>query len=116
MVDIDRADVNWEAVRAEYVAGDLSQAALVKKYGVSAYALRKRAGAEGWAKKKARGDAQGENAGNPVEADGHGVDAGAPGFRGSGRQGPCFGGGERRECGFRGSGKCGRRGGGQRGR
>jgi len=88
LVDIDRADVNWEAVRAEYVAGDLSQAALVKKYGVSAYALRKRAGAEGWAKKKARGDAQGENAGNPVEADGHGVDAGLPASGEAGGRGP----------------------------
>jgi len=88
LVDIDRADVNWEAVRAEYMAGGVSQAALAKKYGVSEYALKKRASAEGWAKKKARGGAQGENDGKPVEADGQGADARPPASEGAGGSDP----------------------------
>lgn len=48
-IGIDREAINWEAVRAEYMAGGVGQKALAEKYGVSSYALRKRAQAEGWA-------------------------------------------------------------------
>jgi len=57
--------VNWEAVRAEYAAGGVSQTALAKKHGVSAYALRKRARAEGWGP-KARGGPRAVEAGSPA--------------------------------------------------
>lgn len=88
LVDIDREDVNWEAVRAEYMAGGLSQEALAKKHGVSAYALRKRARAEGWAAAKARGGVKAEAAAKPVEADGNGTDTGSPPSEKAGRARP----------------------------
>ena len=95
-VAIDREDVNWEAVRAEYMAGGVSQAALAKRHGVSAYALRKRAGAEGWAAAKARGSAkarddagtgEGEGVGGgPVEAGADAVDAASGKVGGAGAE------------------------------
>ena len=62
MFEIDRAEVNWEAVRADYMTGGASMAALARKYGVKTYAVRKRARAEGWA------------AGGATEGDGAGID------------------------------------------
>ena len=62
MFEIDRTEVNWEAVRADYMTGGASMAALARKYGVKAYAVRKRARAEGWA------------AGGATEEDGAGAD------------------------------------------
>lgn len=50
-VEIEREEVNWAAVRAEYMAGGVSQVALAKKHGVSVYAVRKRAGTENWTAK-----------------------------------------------------------------
>ena len=41
--------VNWDGIRAEYLAGGVSQEALAAKHGVTFYALRKVARAEGWA-------------------------------------------------------------------
>ena len=41
---------DWEAIRAEYRAGQLSNVMLGKKYGVSEGAIRKRVKAEGWQK------------------------------------------------------------------
>lgn len=38
----------WEALRAEYVAGGISQRALAEKHGVSYSALKRRAAGEGW--------------------------------------------------------------------
>lgn len=89
-VAIDREDVNWEAVRAEYMAGGVSQAALAKRHGVSAYALRKRAGAEGWAAAKARGSAKaGDDAGTGEgEGVGEGANAGAQALEEAGGAGP----------------------------
>ena len=40
---------DWEGIRAEYVAGGVSQRALAERRGVSYGALRRRAAAEGWA-------------------------------------------------------------------
>ena len=64
--EIDRAGVNWEAVRADYMTGGASMAALARKHGVTAYAVRKRARAEGWAAARAAGGA--------TEGDGAGAD------------------------------------------
>ena len=57
----NRAD--WEALRAEYVAGGVSQKALAERHGVSYAALCRRAAVEGWAKarKQARGAGEREN-------------------------------------------------------
>ena len=51
LVEIEREEVDWAAVRAEYMAGGVSQVALAKKHGVSVYALRTRAGTEKWTAK-----------------------------------------------------------------
>ena len=41
---------DWEAIHAEYRAGQLSNVLLGKKHGISEGAIRKRAKAEGWQK------------------------------------------------------------------
>lgn len=77
MFEIDRAEVNWEAVRADYMTGGASMAAVARKYGVKAYAVRKRARAEGWAAARAAGGAtEGDGAGadGPEAAVGAGPD------------------------------------------
>ena len=38
----------WEMIKAEYIAGGMSYAALAKKYGTSKAAICRRATAEGW--------------------------------------------------------------------
>ena len=38
----------WDALRAEYVAGGISQRALAEKYDISYGALKRRAAEEGW--------------------------------------------------------------------
>ncbi len=80
LVEIDREAVNWEAVRAEYMAGDMSRAALARKHGVSDYALRKRIVAEGWAAAKARGGEReaGDAGAEGEETNGNGKGAGTP--------------------------------------
>ena len=47
-MDIAGNERNWDAIRAEYVAGGVGLRALAERYGVSFYALRKRAAAESW--------------------------------------------------------------------
>jgi uncharacterized protein YjcR len=44
--------VNWRKVKAEYIAGQISQRDLAKKYGIGASTLMKRASKEGWTKKR----------------------------------------------------------------
>lgn len=39
---------NWDAIRAEYITGTLSQRQLVEKYGLSRYAMNKHAREEHW--------------------------------------------------------------------
>lgn len=46
------AAVDWIAIEAEYVTGQVSCAALAEKYGVSPYTLGKRARANGWRQKR----------------------------------------------------------------
>ena len=88
LIEIEREDVNWEAVRAEYVAGDVGQVALAKKHGVSVYALRKRAGAEGWVAEKAGDRTKASDAGNPVTADVKGAEARGMASEEAGSAGP----------------------------
>lgn len=40
--------IDWNAIRAEYIGGGISQRKLAKKYGVSETTLMKKANAEGW--------------------------------------------------------------------
>lgn len=40
---------DWNAIRAEYIGGGVSQRELANKHGVSATTLMKKANAEGWA-------------------------------------------------------------------
>ena len=44
--------VDWNAIRAEYIAGGIGQRKLAAKYGVSKNTLIKRANSEGWAKQR----------------------------------------------------------------
>lgn len=47
--DIDGCErVDWEALRAEYIAGGIGQRALAEKRGVKYGELKRRAAAEGW--------------------------------------------------------------------
>lgn len=41
--------IDWNAVRAEYIAGGISQRKLAKKYGIAVDTLLRRANREGWA-------------------------------------------------------------------
>ena len=40
--------VDWNAIRAEYIGGNISQRKLANKYGISYPTLRKRSEVEGW--------------------------------------------------------------------
>lgn len=42
--------VDWEKIKTEYVTGDISQARLAEKWGVSAYSLKKNAVKGNWVK------------------------------------------------------------------
>ena len=44
--------MNWRKIKAEYIAGGISQRKLAEKYGVSASNLMRRANREGWNKKR----------------------------------------------------------------
>lgn len=44
----ERVQINWQAIKAEYIAGDVSQRKLAEKYGVPFSTLRKRATTENW--------------------------------------------------------------------
>lgn len=51
MIPIDNR-IDWNALRIEYISGDISQRKLAEKYNVSADVLMQRANREGWAKDK----------------------------------------------------------------
>ena len=40
--------IDWAAIQAEYIGGNIGQARLAKKHGICAKTLQKRAKAEGW--------------------------------------------------------------------
>ena len=44
--------MNWRKIKAEYIAGGISQRALAEKYGVSASNLMRRANREEWNKRR----------------------------------------------------------------
>jgi hypothetical protein len=44
----DTRRIDWNAIRAEYIAGGISQRKLAKKYGIAAGTLLDRANKEGW--------------------------------------------------------------------
>ena len=47
-----KTGVNWRKIKAEYIAGGISQRKLAEKYGVSASNLMRRANREGWNKRR----------------------------------------------------------------
>lgn len=49
MIPIDNR-VDWNAIRAEYIGGGISQRALAAKHGISPDALMQKANREGWKK------------------------------------------------------------------
>ena len=55
MASEGREAINWDAMRAEYVAGGVSQQALAEKYGVPYSTLSRHAAAEKWAQARKAG-------------------------------------------------------------
>lgn len=51
-IDKEGKRIDWNAIRAEYIGGGISQRKLAEKHGVSTGALLQRANAEGWAKSR----------------------------------------------------------------
>ena len=49
-IEKDGKRIDWNAIRAEYIGGGISQRKLAKKYGVSETTLMKKANAEEWHK------------------------------------------------------------------
>ena len=52
MQENEKRVVDWNAIRAEYVAGGISQRKLAEKYGISYPTLRKQADSKGWVKER----------------------------------------------------------------
>ena len=50
VITIDKKSPDWNKIKAEYVAGGISQRAIAEKYGISWSTLQKRAQKEKWAK------------------------------------------------------------------
>ena len=46
----DKKRIDWDAIRAEYIGGGISQRDIAEKHGLSWSTLQKRASREGWAK------------------------------------------------------------------
>lgn len=49
---------DWNAIRAEYIGGGISQRKLAKKYGVSETTLMKKANTEGWHEMRSNADSK----------------------------------------------------------
>ena len=45
--------IDWDALRAEYVAGEMSQRELAQKHGISAKSVQQHSSAEGWTRARA---------------------------------------------------------------
>ena len=67
-----RGAIDWDAIRAEYVAGGVSQRALAEKCGVSYSALNRRAAAEQWTRARMAGMDGGAACGATGDMDGDG--------------------------------------------
>lgn len=50
--------IDWNAIRAEYIGGGISQRKLAKKYGVSDTTLMKKANTEGWHKMRQKAESK----------------------------------------------------------
>lgn len=50
--------IDWNAIRAEYIGGGISQRKLAKKYGVSETTLMKKANKEGWQNHRKEADSR----------------------------------------------------------
>lgn len=50
--------VSWRKIKAEYIAGGISQRALAEKYGVSKTIVMRKAAKEGWTKKRAAAESK----------------------------------------------------------
>lgn len=50
IIDKEKRVIDWEAIRAEYIGGKISQRKLADKHGVSADVLMQKANREGWKK------------------------------------------------------------------
>ena len=59
MIPIENENrVDWNAIRAEYIGGGISQRKLAKKYGVSETTLMKKANKEGWQNHRKEADSR----------------------------------------------------------
>ena len=54
----DETGVNWRKIKAEYIAGGISQRALAEKYGVSRTLVMRIANKEKWTEKRAAAEAK----------------------------------------------------------
>ena len=54
----DKKRIDWNAIRAEYIGGGISQRKLAKKYGVSETTLMKKANKEGWQRFRLESDSR----------------------------------------------------------
>jgi hypothetical protein len=45
---VGKRDIDWAAIQAEYIGGNIGQAKLAKAHGITSSALKKRAVADGW--------------------------------------------------------------------
>lgn len=61
-------ETNWEAIREEYILGNMSQKTLAEKHGVSYGQLKRRAAAEGWAQARLSARQDGAEAHKKPEA------------------------------------------------
>ena len=50
--------MNWRKIKAEYIAGGISQRALAEKYGVSKTMVMRKANKEGWTAKRAKAESK----------------------------------------------------------
>lgn len=50
--------IDWNAIRAEYIGGGISQRKLAKKYGVSPTTLMRKANKEGWQNSRKEADSR----------------------------------------------------------
>ena len=85
-IEIDGMRTDWEAIRAEYVEGDIGQRPLAARHGVSYKAVQRRSAAEGWVKAREERRRAMERGGGGAVAD-WARDAGASGDGGSGENG-----------------------------
>lgn len=60
MIDIEneKKRIDWNAIRAEYIGGGISQRKLAKKFDISETTLMKRANEEGWYKLRKDADSR----------------------------------------------------------